>query len=76
MPARLKPSARVPGSIVTLTSEPTWTGKKGIARVFTVSTRTVDYWRAAGWFLWIKVKGIIRFPIQDCQLAVAKRFKN
>ena len=76
MPARLRPRAEVPESIVTLSSEPMWTDKKGIAHVFGVSTRTIDYWRAAGWFPSIRVKGIIRFPVQDCQLAFAKHFKS
>ena len=75
MPARLHPQPKLPESILTVMSEPTWTDKKGIAHPFSVSTRTVDYWRTQGWFPSTKVGGNIRFDIGACQLAFARRFK-
>ena len=75
MPARLHPQPKLPPSILTLTSEPTWTDKKGIAHTFSVSVRTVDNWRAEGWFPSVKVGGAIRFDVSKCQLAFARRFK-
>ena len=41
-----------------------------------MSQRTIDYWRTAGWFPSVKVKGIIRFNVGECQLAFAKHFKK
>ena len=76
MPARLRPRPEVPGSIVTVTSEPLWADKKGIAHHFGVSTRQVDYWRAAGWFPFLKVKGVLRFDIAACSMAFTRRFKD
>ena len=76
MPARLRPRPELPGSIVTLASEPSWVNKKGVARMFRVSTRTIDLWRAAGWFPATKIKGVLRFDIGACQLAFARRFKG
>ena len=67
MPARLRPRPEVPESILTLASPPMWTDKRGIAHHFGVSTRQVDYWRAAGWFPFLKIKGVLRFDIAACQ---------
>ena len=75
MPARLHPQPSLPRSILTVTSEPTWTDKRGVAEMFSVSARTVDLWRAAGWFPWVKVGGAVRFDVAACQLAFARRFK-
>lgn len=74
MPARLRPRPSRRESIVTVTSEPTFTDKRGIAEMFTVSTRTIDLWRTAGWFPSIKVGGNIRFNVGQCQLAFARHF--
>ena len=76
MPARLRPQPKLPKSILTVTSEPTWGDKKAMARTFSVSTRTIDTWRAEGWLPWTKVGGAIRFDIATCQRAFAQRFKN
>jgi hypothetical protein len=76
MPARLHPQPKLPASILTVTSEPTWLDKKGIAHTFTVSTRTIDYWRSEGWFPWTKVGGAIRFDVAACQRAFTRRFKD
>ena len=76
MPARLRPRPSLPESIVTVTSEPAFTDKRGVARLFTVSTRSVDYWRAEGWFPSIKVKGLIRFNVGECQLAFARHLRK
>jgi hypothetical protein len=72
MPARLRPQAKLPESIVTLSSEPMWLDKAGIARHFGVSTRQIDYWRKAGWFPATKVKGILRFDVGACQRAFVR----
>ena len=76
MPARLRPQPKVPESILTVTSEPTWASKKGIAHTFTVSTRTIDYWRTQGWFPSTKIKGVIRFNVEACERAFIKRFQK
>ena len=75
MPSRLHPRPGLPGSILTITSEPTWGDKKAVAHTFSVSTRTIDNWRAEGWFPSTKIKGVIRFNVEACQRAFAKRFK-
>ena len=74
MPAHLRPRPELPESIITLSSEPLWTDKKGIAHMFGMSTRTIDLWRAAGWFPATRVKGVLRFDITACQLAFVRRF--
>jgi hypothetical protein len=76
MPARLRPQPRLTQSILTVTSEPTFTDKRGIARTFFVSTRTIDYWRQEGWFASVKVGGVIRFDVAACQRAFARHFKK
>ena len=73
MPAHLRPRPELPESIVTIASEPLWTDKRGIAHYFGVSTRQVDYWRAAGWFPATRVKGVLRFDVTACQLAFTRR---
>ena len=76
MPAHLRPRPELPGSIITLASEPMWTDQKGIAHHFGVSTRTIDLWRAAGWFPFLKVKGVLRVDIAACQRAFTRRFAD
>ena len=44
--------------------------------MFTVSTRTIDYWRAEGWFPSTKVGGNVRFDVAACEIALTRRFKN
>lgn len=55
--------------------EPLYVDKRQLAQSMLVSERTVDNWRDRGVIPFIKVRGVIRFKLDEVREAIEKRFE-
>ena len=71
-------SQKAPITVITRVEqvEPLYLNKKQLAQSLLVSERTIDNWRERGVIPFLKIKGVIRFNLDDVRAALKRGFET